>query len=258
MDLSRWLAGRRPTGVIEGAVATAGFHVTRRVNTLRWKRIEVLRRLGIKVVIDVGANKGQWAEEVLKDGFQGKVISFEPCPEAYAELARKVQRNRPTCLALAMGLGAEDRCAEFFITEGSASSSFRQPVKRTAGLSRSSAVKEKREVEIRCLDGVMKESGVAMERLYLKIDTQGYEREVLRGASETLRRTDAVEVELSHVELYEGQALLPEVWGMLTRAGFRPAWLERGFRDPEDIWLMQVDGLFVREEAWGASSRTEA
>ncbi len=97
---------------------------------------------------------------------------------------------------------------------------------------------------------MMRELGLESERLYLKIDTQGYEQEVLCGARETLKKTAAVEIELSLSEMYEGQALLPEVWSMLTAAGFRPAWIERGFRDPSDIWLMQVDGLFVREEAW--------
>jgi FkbM family methyltransferase len=250
LDLSRWLTGRRLTGVLEGVAAAAGFHVTRRSNTLRWKRNEVLRRLGPKVVLDVGANTGQWAGEVLGDGFRGKVISFEPCPGAYAELARKAQGVRHTCLAI--GLGAEDGRAEFFVTKGTVNSSFLKPVERTMELNRSSGVAEKREVEIRRLDGVIKELGLAEERLYLKIDTQGYEREVLHGASETLMQADAVEVELSLVELYEGQGLLPDVWEMLTGAGFRPAWVERGFRDPADIWMMQVDGLFVREDAWSS------
>jgi hypothetical protein len=93
------------------------------------------------------------------------------------------------------------------------------------------------------------------DRFYMKIDTQGFEKEVLSGAAETLSRTDAVEIELSLVELYEGQALLPEIWLMLAESGFRPAWLERGYRDAGDIWLLQVDGLFVREESWRARAR---
>jgi hypothetical protein len=139
------------------------------------------------------------------------------------------------------------------VTKGSVNSSFLKPVERTVEQNRSSAVSEEREVKIQRLDSVIKDLGVAEQRLYMKIDTQGYEREVLHGARETLMQIDAVEVELSLVEMYEGQGLLPEVWGMLTGAGFRPAWLERGFRDPGDIWMMQVDGLFVREEAWRAA-----
>lgn len=117
-------------------------------------------------------------------------------------------------------------------------------------MNESPAVVAKRPVAIRTLDAVIRELELVHERPYLKIDTQGYEREVLLGASETLNRTVAVEIELGLTEMYNGQALLPEVWRMLVAAGFRPAWIERGFRDPSDIWLMQVDGLFVREAAW--------
>jgi hypothetical protein len=105
-------------------------------------------------------------------------------------------------------------------------------------------------VPIRRLDSVIPGATQEEERFYLKIDTQGYEREVLLGAPETLKRTDAVEVELSLTALYDRQALLPEIWGTLSDTGFRPAWIERGYRDPHDNWLLQMDGLFVRETAW--------
>jgi FkbM family methyltransferase len=190
------------------------------------------------------------AAEVLGDGFTGRVISFEPHPQAYAELAKKAG-ERHTCLNV--GLGSQEGRAAFFVTKNSVNSSCLKPLNPTIRLNESSAVVAKREVVIRRLDAVMQELGLAPERPYLKIDTQGYEREVLRGAGQTLLRTDAAELELSLVELYEGQALLPEVWGILAAAGFRPAWLERGFRDPSGLWLMQVDGLFVREEAWRAA-----
>lgn len=234
-------------------VASTGFQVTRRVNTLRWMRQEVLKTLETTVVLDVGANTGQWAGETLGDGFSGKVFSFEPCLEAYTLLTRNARGGSHTCLH--MGLGAEDGRAHFFVTKGTVNSSFLKPMKRTVELNRSSAVADEREVEVRRLDGVIKDLGIADEHLYLKIDTQGFEREVLRGAGDTLLRTDAVEVELSLVELYNEQALLPDVWGVLTEAGFRPAWVERGFRCPGDIWLMQLDGLFVRENAWRNTRR---
>ncbi|MFZ0745431.1 MAG: FkbM family methyltransferase, partial [Terracidiphilus sp.] len=118
-------------------------------------------------------------------------------------------------------------------------------------------VKEKVKVPIRQLDKVLPELTSIQDRFYLKIDTQGFEREVLAGASETLPRTDAVEIELSLVELYEKQALLPEIWETLARSGLRPAWLERGYRDAGDIWLLQVDGLFIREESWTTKPRSK-
>jgi hypothetical protein len=153
-------------------------------------------------------------------------------------------------------LGSRDGEAELLTTTATVNSSFRNPA---AGRNDSNGIEVERRVTvpIRRLDSVLPSQTLESDRFYMKIDTQGFEKEVLTGAVETLRRTDAVEVELSLIELYEGQALLPEVWQLLVSAGLRPAWLERGYRDTEDIWLLQVDGLFVREESWNSRSRHE-
>ena len=250
LDLSTSFVGKKATRALERLVWAAGFHVTRKVNTLRSKRMEVIGRCGVKLVLDVGANTGQWAAEIRRDGFTGRVLSFEPHSEAYVELERAAKRWGSQHMCFNVALGAENRAAPFFATKGSVNSSCLKPLSQTVKLNESATLVDRREIEVRRLDAVIGELGLADEPLYLKIDTQGYEREVLLGASETLNRTVAVEIELGLTEMYNGQALLPEVWRMLVAAGFRPAWIERGFRDPSDIWLMQVDGLFVREAAW--------
>jgi len=114
--------------VLEKVAWAAGFHVTRKVNTLRSKRMAVIRRCGLKLLLDVGANVGQWAAEVLGDGFVGTVVSFEPHPEAYAELAKNAAENH---ICLNIGLGSQDGQAELFVTKGSVNSSFLKPVGRS-------------------------------------------------------------------------------------------------------------------------------
>ena len=84
------------------------------------------------------------------------------------------------------------------------------------------------------------------DRVYLKIDTQGYEKEVLLGATNTLLKASAIEVELSLVPLYKNQPLLPELWDLLNGLGFQLVWVERGFVDPGSGFMLQVDGLFTR------------
>jgi len=247
MDLSRWFVGRKVTELLQKAAWKGGFHVTRKVNTLRSKRMDVIRQCGVEVVLDVGANAGQWAAVILDDGFRGKIISFEPHPEAFAKLIEKAWKNN---VCLNIGLGSRDDTAQFYLTKESVNSSFMKPLDSAVRLITSTAVVSEQPLLIRSLDSVLSELGLTDDRLYLKIDVQGYEREVLLGASETLKKTVAIEIELSLTEMYNGQPLLPEVWDMLVALGFRPAWIEPGFRHPTDIWLMQIDVLFVREEAW--------
>ena len=84
----------------------------------------------------------------------------------------------------------------------------------------------------------------AQRSSYLKVDTQGYEHEVIAGATETLRRCRAVELELSLTPLYEGQLLIGEMIELMRGHGFRPTHLEPEFTDPHSGELLQVNGLF--------------
>lgn len=249
-DLSRYLTNSVVARCGATLLEKGGLCATRAANTLRAKRLEVLSGLGIEVALDIGANTGQWARELRTSGYRARIISFEPSPEPFAQLealARCEQKH--DCVQA--GLGSRDGDAELLTTKATVNSSFRKPV-HIRNPSNGIEVEGQVTVPIRRLDSVLPPLTFECDRFYMKIDTQGFEKEVLTGAAETLLRTDAVEVELSLVELYEGQALLPEVWQMLVSAGLRPAWIERGYRDSGEIWLFQVDGLFVREESWNA------
>ena len=259
-DLSKRFVNTGLSQLIGALLEGAGLHVTRSMNTLREKRLEVLQGLEIPVVLDVGANIGQYAMELRNSKYNGRIISFEPDPRSYSELA-VIETLQQGHVCLQMGLGSANGEAQFLVRKNSTCSSFRSPARNNGLETDLYDVESSVAVPVQTLDSVLPEISRKDERFYLKIDTQGFEREVLLGAGNTLKRTDAVEVELSLTALYEGQALLPEIWGMLAEAGFRPAWIERGYRDPGDIWLVQVDGLFVREDAWrsrgkiGASDR---
>ena len=85
------------------------------------------------------------------------------------------------------------------------------------------------------------------DRVYLKVDVQGFEARVLDGALATLRSTEAVELELSFRELYDGQELAGELIERLRREGFYLSMLGgAAFRDPQSGELLSLDGIFER------------
>jgi hypothetical protein len=84
--------------------------------------------------------------------------------------------------------------------------------------------------------------------IYLKLDVQGSELQVLRGCGQAIARVIAIESEVSFVELYEGQVLVGEMLTELARLGFDPIWVERGFTDPESNDMLQADVLFLRRD----------
>ena len=98
------------------------------------------------------------------------------------------------------------------------------------------------------LDAAIPKKHAAARRIFLKIDTQGYEDTVLSGATGLMDRVGLIELELSLVPLYEGQALMPEMMEKVAALGFVPIALEQGFVSTVDERLLQVDCIFARAD----------
>ncbi len=212
------------------------------------RRLRLMERLGIDVVLDLGANTGQYARELRKAGYEGSIVSFEPLSGAFARLARSAATDK-RWQAVRMGLGARDHEAVLHVSPDSRASSLRKMLPRhEAAGSYFAPVRDER-VPVRKLDSIWDEHVPARSRVYLKIDTQGYEKQVLQGAARSLPRVRAVQVEMSIQPLYEGEMLLPEVLASMKREGLSLVSLEYGFCDPETAEMLQVDGIFARAEA---------
>jgi FkbM family methyltransferase len=198
---------------------------------------------GIDVVVDVGANAGQYGEGLRELGYRGRLVSLEPVPEAYAELERRAAADAAW---EAVRVAASDADGELTInvTGDSRSSSVLARNERFADKP-GWAPRDSVQVAARRLDGLVGELLRDGERAYLKLDVQGYESHVIEGAGDALRRFEAIELELSITPLYEGQPGLTEMLPLLAARGFRPVCLEPILLDDEGL-LMEMDGLFAR------------
>jgi FkbM family methyltransferase len=198
---------------------------------------------GIDVVLDVGANAGQYGEQLRELGFKGRLVSLEPVAEAFAELERRAAADGAWD---AVRVAASDADGEITlnITGDSRSSSVLARNERFADKA-GWEPKESRQVAARRLDGLVGELLQPDERAYLKLDVQGYERTVIDGAGAALRRFEAIELELSVTPLYESQPSLSEMLPLLAEHGFRPVCLEPILLDDDGL-LMELDGLFAR------------
>jgi FkbM family methyltransferase len=206
-------------------------------------REALLERRGVDVVLDVGANAGQYGTMLREQGFGGRLVSLEPLAEPYAELERRAAADGAW---EAVRVAASDVDGEITLnlTQDSRSSSVLSRNERFADKD-GWAPKESRRVAARRLDGLVGELLRPPERAYLKVDVQGYERHVLDGAADALGRFEALELELSVLPLYEGQAQLADMLPLLAERGFRPVCLEPILLDDDGL-LMELDGLFAR------------
>jgi hypothetical protein len=110
----------------------------------------------------------------------------------------------------------------------------------------SSAAVTAEAVQVRRLDDIYWDVVSESDRVFLKVDAQGAEADVLAGAGEALKHVVGLQLELSLQPLYEGGATIELVLAELRERGFAPVWFTPGFKHPAKHQLLQVDGLFFR------------
>ncbi len=198
----------------------------------------VLHHVRPRIVIDVGAHRGQFALAVRRELPGTRVISFEPQPDA-ADIYRRVVCDADL---RTVALGASVGTATLHLSRASDSSSLRViGGNQTAYFPGTDEVGEIA-VNVSTVDAEVVLDG-APGPVLLKIDVQGTELDVLRGAQRTLAAIEWVYVELSFVELYLGQDLAPAVIAHLDRAGFDVAGVYNVARSSTGVAL-QADWLF--------------
>lgn len=212
------------------------------------RRAALLRHRAIDLVVDVGANGGQYAIQLRRRvGWSGRIVSFEPLSEAFERLQRSARGDARWELRR-QALGDAAGAATLHVAANSESSSLLPMLPAHRDAAPHSAYVGGEPVEVVTLDAAMTGLLRGESRLWLKIDVQGYELHVLRGAAATLaQRVEVVELEMSLVPLYDGAPSMAGLQACLEAAGFRLAGLEPGFADPRSGELLQVDGLFVRD-----------
>jgi FkbM family methyltransferase len=224
----------------------AGLQVGRRVYTLAGAREGLLRNAGLELVIDVGAHAGEYGRVLRAEGYSGRIVSLEPVGRQFEQLlATSVGDPGWICLNLAAGRRPGAATINISGNEGFSSSLLKMGAAHVRAAS-ASGYERTETIKLLRLDDALAECDAPTGAAYLKVDTQGYEHEVLAGAGLTLPRCRAVELELSLATLYEGQLLIGEMIELMRQHGFRPTHLEPEFIDPQTGELLQVNGLFQR------------
>jgi FkbM family methyltransferase len=227
-------------------LAHAGLRAYRRPDALS----RLLERHGIDVVLDVGANAGQFARRIRAMGYRGRIVSFEPLAQAFDKLVANTQ-TIGNWQAVRLALGDKEGTRDIFVAGNSQSSSFLEMLPRHVQAEPKSAYRGTEQVNVRCLDSIYGDYCGEGDRCLLKVDVQGFEDAVLRGAAKSIGRCIGLQLELSVVPLYEGALTMTEMIDRLAAQGFALADLQTGFVDPQSGELLQVDGTFVRRTSPG-------
>ena len=207
---------------------------------------EWLRGEDIKTVIDVGANRGQFAEYIHKLLPDARIYSFEPLKDCYDQLRRNM-KGIPNSSTFQFALGDKNGQAEIYRNDFAPSSSLlpMEELHKEAFPQTEHTTLEK--TDIRRLDDISQELDI-VENVLIKLDVQGFEDEVILGGDRVISRASVLIVETSFQSLYQGQYLFDAIYGMLRERGFRYMGGEEPLRNPQDGSILACDSVFCREK----------
>jgi len=206
----------------------------------------IIRHAGIDVVIDVGANYGQTYFTLRENKFRGKVISFEPIPAAHEALEHYARVDPDWTVAPRCVVGSDSGDVLVNVSEASYMSSVLDLTPAMLAAHPRLRNTEKVQTPSVSLDDVYDTYCGENDEVFLKIDTQGYEREVVKGATRTLERIRGLQIELSLLPLYLGEETYLSFLNEFHAAGFEPhMMIENGFAK---AWnrQRQIDVIFMR------------
>jgi FkbM family methyltransferase len=201
----------------------------------------------IELIFDVGANIGQYAMEVRHAGFKGVIASFEPIPQIHETLLKNSENDQRWVIHKRCAVGSVSGETEINISQNSLSSSLLPMLKIHSSAAPNSIYIGKEKTEVITLDSIFQSYRGSDEKVLLKIDTQGFEKQVLDGLSENLKNIFAVQLELSIVPLYKNQETYQYFFSFFERNGFMLWSLLPGFGNSMTGQLLQFDAVFVRK-----------
>ena len=201
----------------------------------------VLQMLDCRLVVDIGANRGQFALIAKKSFPSAKIVAFEPLKEP-AAIFRRIFSSDPLVVLHETAIGPEEKKMTMHVSRADDSSSLLPISALQSRLFPGTAEKEIRTVQVKSLDAILSTKDIQKPAL-LKIDVQGFEKEVLDGCTSLLPSFSYVYVECSFVELYVGQSLAHEVISFLDKFGFILSGIYNLTYDKNGI-AVQADFLF--------------
>jgi FkbM family methyltransferase len=205
------------------------------------KSMHRLKELGFKpgLVFDIGAYKGDFARLCLELWNNTNVVCFEPL-EAQYKILEQWSKTEKRIKVIHGLLGDEDKDQVKFNENETASSVLDETISKNFKTGYH---------KMRTLDTSLREFNLNVPNL-LKIDTQGFEYQILKGFSTNLDQVEVIIAELNHIDIHDNVKLAEEVIGLLYAHGFVIYDIVEIHRRPFDNAIWQTDFMFVKKDSF--------
>lgn len=226
---------------IRNLVKKSGFDI------VRFRSQKILHHYKFDLVFDIGANSGHYARELRALGYRGKIISFEPLSRPFKVLEHNA-KNDADWQAFNCAIGDKDEQSTINISENSYSSSLLDIHDISIEAVPETKYIGKETITVKRLDSVFRDFYTGNQQVYLKIDTQGYEKNVLEGGLDALQHANGLQIEMSLFPVYKGGDLFDDMLKYINDKGFRLVNIRQGFTHPQTGLMLQIDAIFLRNE----------
>lgn len=192
------------------------FVIKRRTEDLAFQRNIIIKKYNVSLLLDVGAHFGETVREIRSNGYSGKIVSIEPTPKSFNVLSKIKDKNMQ---AFNIGLGESSGFLKLNEFKESYMNSFLKVNENSSF--EMNQLSESLLVELKTLDSFIFENSLESEVIFLKIDVQGYEMNVLKGLEKYKDRVIALQVEISINSIYIGASIFLELQNWLNENNFR-------------------------------------
>lgn len=209
--------------------------------------IKSLQYNNIDLIVDIGANQGQFALEMFENGYLGKIISIEPSMEAHEVLKLKSKRYKKWVIYPRMAIGNNNISSKLNISANSVSSSVLDILPLHTNSAPDSMYIRTEKVQMNRLDNYYN-TLIKHKNILLKIDTQGYEDYVLEGSKKLINSPNVkgILIEVSFDKLYKNQKTFNHIYNKLYKKGYKIWSVEKVFLDHKSGKTLQADMLLYK------------
>jgi FkbM family methyltransferase len=233
---------------VQEALHLVGLDVKRHIPRPVHAVATLLELYQVDAIFDIGANAGMSGEYFRNMGYAGKIVSFEPVDAYYRQLEQKASQD-PLWLCEKIGLGDQNGEQTINVSGGCGGASSFLP---TVGLIEEEepdlAVVGQETVRVETLQTVMSRHYPKGDRLFLKIDAQGYEQKILQSAGKDLDRVIGMRIEVSMVRSYQDEPLISDMFPFLYGLGFKLCGIEEAWSNRDTQEVFQLDAAMFRTD----------
>lgn len=232
---------------IQDLINRLGYQITKYPDESQRRTAKLLTLHNIDVVIDIGANAGQYGSLLREMGYKGRILSFEPLANAF-KLLQDVASKDPNWDVVNSAMGDKDEESTINISSNSFSSSLLDMNNNYITEATNVHYTGTESITVRRLDSIFSDYiDPKRDDLFIKIDAQGYEGKILAGAQDSIKYVKGIQIEMPLAEMYKGQTLFMPLLQRLYELGFELQSLEPGFHHPVTMRLYEIDGIFFKK-----------